>query len=147
MVDEQTGRICKRTFTSEGIPKGRKRHVDATCCLGLVIYWYRTRGSVARTTAMAFGLTYTPMYKWIKFGCRILLFVLQNYPSAKIHPPSEDDLEKYVNAIADKYPILGEEKVWGAADGMKLHLQKSRGWSVQQRHVPVPGLAKTDPAR
>lgn len=68
MVDETTGSIRKCILTREGVPKGRKRQVDATCCLGLVLYWYRTRGSVARATAMAFGLTSTSMYKWLKFG-------------------------------------------------------------------------------
>ncbi len=66
------------------------------------------------------------MYKWLKFGRRILLFVLQNHPLAKIHPPSGVELQNYVDAIAAKYPVLGEEKVCGAADGMKLQLQKSR---------------------
>ena len=113
MFDEKTGCVFKRTFTREGIAKGRKRYIGATCCSGLVLYWSRTRGSVARSTAMAFGLTSTPMYKWIKFGQRILLFVLQNHPSAKINPPSEDDLQKYVNAIAAKYPVLGDKKVCG----------------------------------
>ena len=134
MVDQTTGCIRKRTFTREGLPKGRRRHVDATCCLALVLYWYRTRGSVARATALAFGLTSTPLYKWIKFGRRILLFVLQNHPFAKIQPPSEHELENYIGAIAAKHPVLGEEKVWGAADGIKLHLQKSRDWSVQNRY-------------
>eukprot|EP00534_Pseudo-nitzschia_fraudulenta_P002957 CAMPEP_0201120184 /NCGR_PEP_ID=MMETSP0850-20130426/4264_1 /ASSEMBLY_ACC=CAM_ASM_000622 /TAXON_ID=183588 /ORGANISM="Pseudo-nitzschia fraudulenta, Strain WWA7" /LENGTH=76 /DNA_ID=CAMNT_0047386217 /DNA_START=761 /DNA_END=991 /DNA_ORIENTATION=- len=74
---------------------------------------------------MAFGLNSTPIYKWIKFGRRILLFVLQNHPFAKIRPPSEEDLKNYVSAIAVKHPALADEKVWGAAGGMKLQLQQS----------------------
>ena len=62
------------------------------------------------------------------------MFVLQNHPLAKIVPPSKEDLQNYVDAIALKYPILGEEKVWGAADGIKLHLQKLRDWTVQNRY-------------
>mmetsp|Transcript_14810 Transcript_14810/g.33985 ORF Transcript_14810/g.33985 Transcript_14810/m.33985 type:complete len:300 (-) Transcript_14810:117-1016(-) len=134
MVDEETGLICKCTLTIEGLQKGRKRQVDATCWLGLVLYWYQIRGSVARSTAMAFGLNSTPIYKWIKFGRRILLFVLQNHPFAKIRPPSEEDLKNYVSAIAAKHPILADEKVWGAADGLKLQLQRSRDWTVQNRY-------------
>ena len=134
MVDETTGSIRKCILTRTGVPKGRKRQVDATCCLGLVLYWYRTRGSVARATAMAFGLTSTPMYKWLKFGRKILLFVLQNHPLAKIQPPSRDELQNYVDAISAKYPVLGEEKVWGAADGLKLQLQRSSDWTVQNRY-------------
>jgi hypothetical protein len=135
MVDEATGQIRKRLFTRDGIPRGRKRVVDATCCLGLVLYWYRTRGSVARATSLAFGLTSTPMYKWIKFGRHVLLFVLQNNPLASIRPPSsQEELQKYIDAIGTKYPILQEEKVWGAADGLKVPLQKSRDWTLQNRY-------------
>ena len=134
MFDQTTGSIRKCILTRDGVRKGRKRQVDATCCLGLVLYWYRTRGSVARATAMAFGLTSTPMYKWLKFGRRILLFVLRNHPSAKIQTPSEQELEEYVSAIGAKYPVLGEEKVWGAADGLKLQLQRSSDWTVQNRY-------------
>ena len=134
MVDQFTGRIRKRTFTRAGVPKGRKRHVDATCVLGLVLYWYRTRGSVARATAMAFGLTSTPMYRWIKFGRRVLLFVLQDNPLASVHPPTEEELRSYTDAIGSKYPILQEEQVWGAADGLKILLQRSRDWAIQNRY-------------
>ena len=59
--------------------RGRKRDLNAIGCLGLVLYWYRTRGSVARAVSMAFGLTATPMYKWLKFGCRVLLFAIQHH--------------------------------------------------------------------
>ena len=62
-IDEATNRIRKRSFTRAGVPKGRKRHIKATGCLGL---WFQTRGSVARATAIAFGLTATPMYRWLK---------------------------------------------------------------------------------
>ena len=50
--------------------------MDAVGNLGLVLYWYRTRGSVVQGVCMAFGLTSTPMYKWIQFGRRVLLFAL-----------------------------------------------------------------------
>ena len=79
-------------------------------------------------------MTSTPIYKWVKIGRQILLFALQNHPSAKINPLSKDDLQRYSNAIAGKYPVLGEEKVWGAADGMKLQLQRSSNWTVQNRY-------------
>ncbi len=106
--------------------------MDGKCCLGRVLYWFRTRGSVARATAMAFGLTSTPMYKWLKFGRHILLFVLQNHPLASIRPTSEEELQKYVDMIAQKYPIL--HNVWGACDGLKVPLQGSAYWAIQNRY-------------
>ena len=63
--DDKTGRIKKMTTTKNGKPKGRKREIDAIGCLGLVLFWYRTRGSCTRAIALAFGLTATPMYKWL----------------------------------------------------------------------------------
>ena len=134
MVDEETGRIRKRTFTRHGLPKGRTRHVTPTCCLGLVLFWYRTRGSVARATAMAFGLTSTPLYKWLKFGRRILLGMLHKHPLAKVSLPSPEELQSYIVAIGNKYQVLQRERVWGAADGLKLRLQQSTDWAIQNKY-------------
>ena len=133
-IDERTNRIRKRCFTRAGVPKGRKRHIDATGCLGLVLYWFRTQGSVARATVMAFGLTATPTYKWLKFGRRILLFVLHKHPLAMVREPTKEELKEYCDAIATKYPILRREKVWGASDGLKLSLQQSSDFFIQNRY-------------
>jgi hypothetical protein len=37
-----------------GKKSGRKRELDAVGCLGLVLHWYRTRGSCARALSMAY---------------------------------------------------------------------------------------------
>ena len=42
-----------------------------------------------------------------------------------VRPPSEQEVVEYIDAIGAKYPTLGERKVWGAADGLKVKLQKS----------------------
>ena len=81
---DDDGRVRKLKLSRSGKPIGRKRELDAVGCLGLVLYWYRTRGSVARAVAMAFGLKATPMYKWLKFGRRrVLLFAIQKVPCAE----------------------------------------------------------------
>eukprot|EP00536_Pseudo-nitzschia_multiseries_P000040 jgi/Psemu1/142/gm1.142_g len=64
-VDKETNEIQKRVLTHSGKPKGRGREANATCCLGLVLFWYRTCGSVARAASLVFGLTSTVMYKWL----------------------------------------------------------------------------------
>ena len=97
---------------------GMKRDLTAEGCLGLVLMWYRTRGSCARSLAIHFGQTSTPMYKWLKFARRILLVCLINVPDARIAVPTLEEVRKYQEAIGAKYPLLGE--VWGAADGLKL---------------------------
>ena len=75
--DEATGLVKKLKLSPKtGLPWGRPREVSATGVLGLVLFWYRTRGCVQRAIQLAFGLTATPMYKWLLFGRRVLLFVL-----------------------------------------------------------------------
>ena len=81
---------------------------------------------------MAFGLTSTIMYKWIKFSRCVLLYVLQDHPDAKVRAPSREDIHAYIAAlIGEKYPLLGEQMVWGTADGLKFGLQTSSNWAVQ----------------
>ena len=82
-VDHHTFRELLRLFeplcnqytpdrTTGGIRKikgpGRPREIDAIGCLGLVLFWFRTRGSTARVLPMAFGQTSTPLYTWLKFS-------------------------------------------------------------------------------
>eukprot|EP00536_Pseudo-nitzschia_multiseries_P013120 jgi/Psemu1/34235/gm1.34235_g len=58
----------------------------------------------ARAVAIAFGLTASPMYRWMKFGRKLLLFALQHHPAAKVCLPNEEETQQYVNAIAAKDP-------------------------------------------
>ena len=63
---------------------------------------------------MAFGLTSMPMYRWLKFGRRVLLYAIQNHPAAALGTITQDNIDTYKAAIAAKYPIL--EDVWGACE-------------------------------
>ena len=83
---------------------------------------------------MAFGLTATPMYKWIKYGRRVLLFALQDHPHAKVEPPTADEVSTYATAIAKKHPPLLPHKVWAACDGLKTPLQRSGNWAKQNQN-------------
>lgn len=116
--------------------------MDAIGCLGLVLHWYRTRGSVARSTAVAFGLTASTAYVWLSFSRRILLFVLQKNPNAKVSPPTAGEVEDYMAAIGANYPALGTKRVWGVADGRKVLLQGSSDGSVKNQFYNE-GIADT----
>ena len=131
--NRKTGHIKKLKLSPDGVPRGVVRHLDATGCLGLVLFWYRTRGSCARVISIAFGLTSSCLYRWIRLGRRVLLFALQEEPSAKVSAPTADEIEDYIAAIGAKYPIMGEERVWGAADGLKIKLQTSSHY-IKQSH-------------
>eukprot|EP00536_Pseudo-nitzschia_multiseries_P013832 jgi/Psemu1/36545/gm1.36545_g len=107
-VDKNTGVIQqKKTWTTN--------QFNATGCLALLLFWFQTRGSAARAVALVFGLTASPMYRWLKFGRKLLLFALQNHPAAK-------------------YPVLAPHRVWGACDGLKVHLQQSGNWMKQNQY-------------
>eukprot|EP00536_Pseudo-nitzschia_multiseries_P000549 jgi/Psemu1/1239/gm1.1239_g len=123
MVNRYTDAIQKRKVNANGVWSGRKREANATCCLGLVLHWFRTQGSVARSMSMAFGLTSTVMYKWLKFSRKALCL-----------PPTEEELEEYISAIGAKYPRLKERRVWGAANGLKVKIQQSSNWLIQSRY-------------
>ena len=126
---EESGVIRPIKLTRNGTRKGRRRDLDATGCLGLVLFWYRSKGSCARAMSLAFGTTSTPLYKWLKFGRRVLLCAIQRVPHAKVSLPNGEEVRAYVQAVNNKYPVL--EDVWGACDGLKLTIKASTNYLKQ----------------
>ena len=110
--------------------RGRPRSVTATECLALALAWTRTRGPL-RYLCIIFGVTLGRLSIWNRFARRIIIFGLINHPLARVAMPSEDELLSYVSAISAKYPILTD--VWGAMDGLKIHLHASTDGAVQNR--------------
>ena len=62
-----SGMIVEFVYTS-----GRKREVQPEDCLGLVLMWTRTRGSL-NVLQLVFGLTYSNLCIYLRFG--ICIFV------------------------------------------------------------------------
>ena len=60
------------------------------------------------------------MYKWLKFGRKVLLYVLYRDPDAVIRLPTYDDVRFYQSAICTKYPNIAE--AWDGADVLKLFI-------------------------
>ena len=131
-VDRVTGKIRMRKLSKGGKPLGRNKDIDAIGCLGLVLVWYRTRGSCARSLVLGFGLTPTQLYKWLKSSRRCLLYVLQHHPAAKITLPSRAGLQSFVDAIYGQQPLLGP--VWAVVDGLKLYLGQSSSGPIQNQY-------------
>jgi hypothetical protein len=114
---------------------GRKRELPAEGALGLVLVWFRTRGSVARGLQHFFGQSGTCIYDWLRFSRRVLLYALQErVPASAIKKPTPDEVEIYARAISALYPVLEQEKVWGSADGIKLSIQGSSDYLKQNRN-------------
>ena len=116
--DEDTMQIRKKVCYPDGTPRGRKRDMSPVGCLGLVLMWYRTTGACSRNLALHFGQTCKPMYRWLKFGRRILLKILMNDDDANLQFPSMDKLMMFCDAVNDKYPVLSTGR--GAMDVLKI---------------------------
>ena len=81
---EDSGEIVEASFTFNGKRKGRPRDIDNVGGLGIVLFWYRTCGAISRTLSLIFGLTSTQLTRWVRFGQRVLLYVLQSENEAKV---------------------------------------------------------------
>ena len=98
--------IRRKILDANGVPKGKPRDMTACGCLCLILMWYCTRGTCSRGLALLFGQTSTPMYKWLKFGRKVLLHVLSREKSAVIKLPTEEEVHFFCQVIAERYPVL-----------------------------------------
>lgn len=137
-----TSIVERQKYGSNESKLGRPRQLDATGCLGLVLLWYRTCSAMSQGLATIFGLTNSVMNVWLKFGRRLLIHALQGNPYATVSTPTAEDLKLYQAAISAKYPVLAEQNVWGAADGLKL-LIKAAGNNQAQNHFIMGGCMAT----
>jgi hypothetical protein len=78
---------------------------------------------------MHFGLSMTNLTMYLRFGRRIVADVLNNDHFARIKVPSDDQIQKYKDAVAVKYPLLCD--VWSSMDGIKTPIQQSGSTKTQ----------------
>ena len=104
--------------------RGRNRLLRPEDCLGLVLMWTRTRGSLS-STQLIFGISYTTCCDYLKFGTRILLKTLYNNPAAEVKVPSFEKIKTYMQAIESRHPSLKD--VWCTMDGLKLSIECASG--------------------
>jgi len=110
---------------------GRPRKINATACLGLVLAWYRFRGSEFILQGW-FGFAGTPMNAWLRFGRRMLLKALINNNKAKVKMPTPEKIQEYKDVIQRRHPAL--KHVHCVADGLKLPFQSTWDDEVQGQH-------------
>lgn len=115
----------------KNVNKGRKRIISAKDCLGLVLAWTRTRGS-KMCLQMIFGMTGTCVSRYLEFGSRILVKLLQELDEARVHIPSIDYIEEMKELVREKYSML--ENVWCTMDGLKLMLECSSDEDEQNNY-------------
>ena len=118
-VDEDGFIVCKVSMT-----KGRPRLMNPADCLGLVLAWSRTRGSLM-VLQLIFGLTMSPVAKYLQFACRILVKILKANDLAKIKIPPPEKLEEY-RAIMHHVTLL---LIWYGVPWM--------AWSAILKKLPM----------
>jgi hypothetical protein len=104
------------------------RKVRAEDCLGLVLVWTCTRGSLT-ALQLIFGMTTSILGMYLRSGCRVIGEVMKNDSLAKICIPSAKDVAAYKQAIGAMYPFFFN--VWCITDGLKLYLQQSGSTEIQ----------------
>lgn len=78
-----------------------------------------------------FGCTGTPVSVWLRFGMRLVVFILRNDDKAKVQLPVEEEIQAYKGAVLEKHDLLRD--VYCVADGLKLDLQQSGNVQIQGR--------------
>ena len=124
-LDDDTGNMVLRDKT-----RGRPRIICVEDCVGLNLAWTRTQGSLM-SLQLIFGLTYTHLSTYVRYGRRILIKVLKDEEDSKVKIPSLSKIAQYQNAIFQKYPML--DGVWCTMDGLKLNIEESSDFIVQNR--------------
>jgi hypothetical protein len=69
---DESGRIVKFEYT-----RGQKREVQPEDCLGLVLVWTQSRGSL-NVFQHVFGLTYTNLSNYFRFAVRLFVKTLRD---------------------------------------------------------------------
>jgi hypothetical protein len=108
---------------------GRPRKIDVVTCLGLVLVWTRSQGGLVFLQPI-FGLTYSCLALWLRFGIRVLQNCLRRHPLARVSAPMVEEVQEYQQIVATIYPRLGE--VWGTCDGLNLRSERSISQRIQR---------------
>ncbi len=99
-------------------------------CLGLVLVWTRTRGSL-HVLQLVFGLIYSNLSVFLRFGMRVIVETFRHVPLARVSTPSAEEIESFKATFAEQHPLLND--CWATMDGLKLYLQTAGNTYIQER--------------
>ena len=125
MPYDESGMIIEFEYTT-----GRKREVQPKDCLGLVLVWTQTRGSL-NVFQLGFGLTYSNLSVYLRFGMWLFVKMFRDNPLARVNIPSAEEIESFKEAFAARDPLLTD--CWATIDGLKLYLQQAGNGEIQER--------------
>ncbi len=81
---------------------------------------------------LVFGLTYTNLSVYLRFGICIVVEVFQDDPLARVSLPSAENIAIYMSAFRERHPLLTD--CWAMMNGLKLYLQASGNSDIQERY-------------
>ena len=105
-----------------GIPRERRRSLDAAGALGLTLY-YLASSIPPNALALTFALVPATVHRYLRFSTFILLRTLRSMHQARIAWPQGDEFEDLNDLIIRRHPLL--TGAFGSMDGLNLPLQKS----------------------
>jgi hypothetical protein len=80
---------------------------------------------------LVFGLTYTNLSVYLRFGICLLIETFHDDPLAQFCLPSPEEINKYKAAFGEQHPLL--HYCWATMDGLKLYLQQSGNTEIQEQ--------------
>ncbi len=99
-------------------------------CLGQVLVWMLTRGSL-HVLQLVFGLTYSNLSVYLRFGMRIIIETFRHNPLARVSIPLAEEIESFKMAFAEQHSLLNV--CWATMDKLKLYLQTAGNTYIQER--------------
>jgi hypothetical protein len=105
--------------------------LDAAACLGLVLGYTRTKGSLL-ALQQVFGATHLVLSLFLRHSIKLLYKVLKEEPSARVENPSEEEIRGYQEVISSNFPVL--DGTWCVVDGLKIKIQKSGDEDIQSAY-------------
>jgi hypothetical protein len=125
----QSGKIT--VIRDRVVKKGRPRSLGPADCLGLVLGYTRTKGSLF-ALQMVFGASHSVLSLFLKYSTRLLFRVLQEEEDARVALPSPEEVAEYQAVVETNYPAL--QGVWCVMDGLKIKIEKSSDEETQNAY-------------
>jgi hypothetical protein len=116
------------TMRENDVTKGRPRLLGPADCLGLVLGYTRTTGSLY-ALQMVFGASHSVLCLFLKFSMRLLFRVLKEEADTKIALPSAQEVAEFQEVVKTNFPAL--DGAWCVMDGLKVKIQKSGDEATQ----------------
>ena len=130
-VKNNDGFSFKKVDLNKSKGRGRKRMVTCTACLGLVLAWFRFRGSEFILQGW-FGFTGSQLNVWLRFGRRMLLKAMSDMEECVVRFPDDATIAMMKEAVAARHKTLRD--VYCFADGLKIHFESCHGLSEQSMY-------------